>query len=177
VKYIRRFIGFIATRILWFTIIVSVLACAFYMCMNTANVYIVLTDGMEKRVDVILTREDAEELNNYFHADFLSQDPALRGAFDGTSVYDAYKITDYEYSLTIERLWAWPWDEYATATVVEQVHSISGKVYSSRVGDVSEEIPSWRGGRYELTLSRVEGRWKVRGIRQTAIFAEAEATQ
>ena len=76
-KYIRRLVWFIASRLLIFTICVSVLLCAFYMCMNTANVYIVLNDGLEKRVDVILTREDAPELNNYFHGDFLSADPAL----------------------------------------------------------------------------------------------------
>lgn len=55
----------------------SILLCTFYMCMNTANVYIVLSDGLAKRVEVILTREDAPELNNYFHSDFLSADPAL----------------------------------------------------------------------------------------------------
>ena len=78
-KYIRRLVWFIASRLLIFTICVSVLLCAFYMCMNTANVYIVLSDGLEKRVDVILTREDAPELNNYFHGDFLSADPGADG--------------------------------------------------------------------------------------------------
>ena len=45
-KYIRRLVWFIASRLLIFTICVSVLLCAFYMCMNTANVYIVLNDGL-----------------------------------------------------------------------------------------------------------------------------------
>ena len=105
-----RLVWFIASRLLIFTICVSVLLCAFYMCMNTANVYIVLNDGLEKRVEVILTREDAPELNNYFHGDFLGADPALTAAFDGSSPYVNYNITGFEHELTIESLWAWPWD-------------------------------------------------------------------
>ena len=57
-------------------------------------------------MDVILTREDAPELNNYFHGDFLSADPALTAAFDGSSPYVNYNITGFEHELTIESLWA-----------------------------------------------------------------------
>ena len=115
-----RLVWFIASRLLIFTICVSVLLCAFYMCMNTANVYIVLSDGLEKRVDVILTREDAPELNNYFHGDFLSADPAPDGGRSTAArPYVNYNITGFEHELTIESLWAWPWDSYATCTVVE----------------------------------------------------------
>ena len=73
-----------------------------------------LNDGLEKRVEVILTREDAPELNNYFHGDFLGADPALTAAFDGQFALCDYNITGFEHELTIESLWAWPWDSYAT---------------------------------------------------------------
>ena len=108
--HLRRLVWFIAFGLILICTLGGMLVCGFYMCLNTANIYVILTDGLEKRADVILTQEDAESLNFYFHADFLSTDPALEGAFDGSSVYDDYTITDFEYDLTIERLWAWPWD-------------------------------------------------------------------
>lgn len=175
-KYLRRFVGFIASKVFVLTLCISVLACAFYMAMNTANVYIVLNDGLEKRVEVILTREDAPELNNYFHADFLNADPVLKSAYDGSSPYQNYNITDFEHSLEIESLWAWPWDTYATCTVIERVPSITGTVLSSKKNEVSSEIPAWSGGRYDITLVKTGGKWKIIGMNQTSIIVEPTAT-
>jgi len=176
VKYVRRLVWFIASRLLMFTIAVSVLLCAFFMCMNTANVYIVLSDGLQKRVDVILTREDAPELNNYFHPDFLSADPALIAAFGKDSPYVDYSITGFEHKLEIESLWAWPWDNYATCRVLERVPTITGKVLSSRKNEVEANIPPWQGGRYEVVLVKTSGKWKIIGMRQTSIIVEATPT-
>lgn len=168
--YIRRLIWFIASRLIILCILAGMLVCGFFMCLNISNIYIILDEGLEKRVEVILTREEAEELNKYFHYDFLNADPALAGAFDGSSVYGNYIISDYEYEMKIERLWAWPWDQYATCTVTEQVHDIAGKVIPSRAADVPAEIPAWQGGRYNLTLVKENGLWKVIGMQQTAII-------
>ena len=171
--YIRRFIWFVARWLIGMTVAIGILICAFYMCLNTSNIYIVVKDGMETRVDVILTRENAENLNNYFHPNFLGADPALGGAFNGTSAYSDYAISGYDYDLSIESLWAWPWNVYATCTVVERVGSITGKV-SSKNSEVSSKIPPWQGGRYELTLGRSDGKWKIMGMKQTATVLEAE---
>ena len=173
--YLRRLVWFIATKLIWICIIGGMLVCGFYMCLNTANIYVILTDGLEKRADVILTHEDAEKLNFYFHADFLNSDTALQGAFNGSSVFGAYNITDYDYVLTVESLWAWPWDTTATCTVTERVPSITGTVLSSRRGEVDEKLPAWQGGRYDLTLTRSSGKWKITGIKQTGIYIEPEA--
>ena len=81
--YVRRLIWFIASRMLLVCVLVGMLVCGFFMAMNGANIYVVLNEGMEKRVDVILTRQQAEELNKYFHADFLIADEALEGALNG----------------------------------------------------------------------------------------------
>ena len=175
-KYIRRFVWFVASRLLMFTLAIAVFLCAFYMAMNTANVYIVLDDGLEKRVEVILTREDATELNNYFHADFLAADPALNGAFSQNSPYIDYSITGFEHKLDIESLWAWPWDTYATCKVVERVPSITGKALASRRSQVDPNVPAWDGGRYDITLVKDSGKWKVIGMRQTSIIVEATPT-
>lgn len=173
-QYLRRFVWFVATRLIILCILVGMLVCGFFMCLNMANIYIILDEGLEKRVEVILTREDAEELNKYFHYEFLNVDPALAGAFDGTSAYDDYTISDFEYEMKIEKLWAWPWDEYATCTVTEKVPSITGKVISSRAGEVGSDVPDWVGGRYNLTLIKDNGYWKVIGMQQTAILMAEE---
>ena len=175
--YFRRLVWFIAKKLVLICIILGVLACGFYMAMNISNIYVVISDGMEKRVDVILTRQQAEELNKYFAAEFLLADPALEGSLDGTSAYADYNITGFEYDLKIEKLWAWPWDNYANCTVVERVPSISGNVILSRRNEVSSRIPKWQGGRYELTLAKTAGQWKVVGMQQVTILVEADETE
>ena len=174
--YLRRLVWFIASRLVLVCVLCGMLVCGFYMCLNTANIFVILNDGLEKRAEVILTRQEAEKLNFYFHADFLSTDPALEGAFDGSSVYDDYTITDFEYELKIENLWAWPWDSYATCTVVERIPSITGSVISSRKSEASPTVPGWQGGRYDLTLVKDDGAWKIIGMQQTTVLMEAAST-
>jgi len=174
VLYFRRLVWFIASRLIILCVLLGMLVCGFYMAMNIANIYVVLNDGLEKRVDVILTRQQAEELNKYFHADFLLADPALEGALNGSSAYVDYNITGFDYSLTIEKLWAWPWDNFANCTVVERVPSISGSVISSRRSEVSSRIPKWQGGRYDITLAKAGGQWKIVGMQQVTILVEAD---
>ncbi len=170
--YFRRLVWFIATRLVILCVILGMLLCGFFMALNMANVYVVLDEGMEKRAEVILTREDAEELNKYFHYDFLNNDTALAGAFDGTSAYTDYVVTDFDYSLTIEKLWCWPWENYATCTVVERIPDITATVVSSRKNEVSSTVPKWQGGRYNITLVNENGKWKIIGMQQTTILAD-----
>lgn len=176
-KYVRRLMWFIASRLLIVTLLASVLVCAFYMCMNSANIYVVVSDGLDKRVEVVLTREDSAELSSYFHSDFLKADPVLNLAFTDSSPYVNYDISDYEHSLSIEALWAWPWDTTATCRIVERVPSITGTVLSSKKNEASEKVPSWQGGRYDLTLVNVNGQWKISGMKQLAAFVEDQAEE
>ena len=60
--YFRRLIWFIAGRMLLICALVGMLVCGFFMCLNMANIYVILDEGLEKRVEVILTREEAEEM-------------------------------------------------------------------------------------------------------------------
>ena len=128
---------------------------------------------------VILTREDAPELNNYFHGDFLSADPALTAAFDGSSPYVNYNITGFEHELTIESLWAWPWDSYATCTVVERVPSITGTVISSMRNEVSPHGADVAGTKVQYHADeerrQVEDRGHAGGGRHHRGHADAHA--
>ena len=172
--YFRRFVWFIAKYMILICVLAGMLVCGFFMAMNVSNIYVVLNDGMQKRVDVIMTRQQAEELNKYFHADFLIQDNVLESALNGESVYTNSNITGFDYKLTIEKLWAWPWDSYANCTVVERVPSISGSVISSRRTRSNQSIPKWQGGRYDITLVKTGGQWKIVGMQQKTILVEAD---
>ena len=171
--HLRRLVWYIVTRLLLVCILCGMLVCGFYMCLNTANIYVILNDGLERRAQVILTREDAETLNFYFHASFLSTDPALEGPFDGTSMYSNYAISDFDYDLKIEKLWAWPWDNFAACTVVERVPSITGSVIAGRRGENLPDSPTWQGGRYDIMLIKENGEWKIIGMQQTTVLMEA----
>ena len=45
-KYLRRFLFFITSRMFWVTLLSAVFVISFYLAMNAANIYIVITDGL-----------------------------------------------------------------------------------------------------------------------------------
>ena len=165
-----------------FTIIAALLILAFYLAMNTANIYLLLNDGMTARTAAILTRENADELKNYFTNDFLLSDETLNIGLSSASPYIDYNISDFKYRLSLEWVWAWPWENSATATIVERVPRITGKAVESRQslvksGALSATPPSWYGGRYTVRLVRQDGRWKIDQLTQTQLIIEdAEPT-
>ena len=178
-KYIHRFFSFVAIRLVMFSVIAALLILAFYLAMNTANIYLLLNDGMTARTSVILTRENADELKNFFTNDFLLSDETLNIGLSSASPYIDYTITDFKYKLSLEWVWAWPWENSATATIVERVPKIAGEVVSGKrslvsSGALSATPPSWYGGRYTVRLVRQEGRWKIDQLTQTQLIIEEE---
>ena len=173
--YMRRLVWHIASRLIILFVLVGILACGFFMCLNLANVYVVVTDGMEQRAAVILEKEGTEELSKFFTAEFIASDPALAAVFDGTGIYNYYDITSYSYKLSVEKIWSWPWDDYATMTVVERIPNLVGKVLSGYSAQVSSSTaPAYEGGRYVITLKKSEdGQWLIAGMRQTEKILEA----
>ncbi|MBR2570580.1 MAG: hypothetical protein IKE30_00405 [Clostridia bacterium] len=177
-KYVRRFLWFTASRLLIFSLIVSVLILGFYVSMYGANIYILLSDGMAARTHTILTREDAEDLINYFRADTLESDETLAVALSSDSPYIYYNITDYECHVGLEWVWCWPWEDTAQAVISYRVTDIHGSVVAGkqqlvRQGQLTASPPDWvNSGRYSVTLYRVDGRWKIAGLIQTQVFSE-----
>ena len=181
-KYLRRLLWFIASRMIMFSVIISLLILTFYLAMNTANIYILLDDGMKLRTSVILTREDANELRNFFTDDYLNQDQVLNvGLSLDSSPYADYNITDYNHILSLEWMWSWPWEDRAQATIVERVTNITGTVLAEREsrlknGLISSTPPIWNGGRYQVTLIRQNGQWKIARCDQTKVILESVPT-
>lgn len=176
-KYIRRLMWFIATRLVMLSVIVGLITIVFYLAMNTANIYLLLSDGMKMRAEVILTREDAHELKSFFTDDFLHTDETLEIGLSDQSPYVDYNIDSFNYEMSMEWMWAWPWDNTATATIVEKVPRIVGSVKSGRgslvsSGALSSTPPQWYGGRYTVTLKRINGQWKIDNLHQTQLIIQ-----
>ena len=176
-KYLRRFLGFLASRLVVITLVVALLVMIFYTCVNYANIYILLSDGMKARAEVVLTREDAKRLNDYFRAEFLEQDDTLNVAFSENSPYMDYDITEFDHLLKVESIRSWPWEDTAQAVILERVPKITGSAIASKKtlvtdGQMSATPPGWQGGTYSVTLYRLNGQWKIAGLQQTQVFVE-----
>ncbi len=169
-SYLRRFLWFVLKRLLGFTMVFGALIIAFYIAMNTANITILLKDGMALRTQVIMMSKEEDDLTKYFQQEFVHVDPALTTALAGQSVYTNYSITGIDHRISLEWMWCWPWDDVAHADFVESVPKIDGRVKSSlrteaeKAGAVSP--PAWETARYRATLVREGGRWKIASIKK-----------
>ena len=65
-KYLRRLIWHIASRLLIITVVLGMMVISFYYAMNMSNMYVVLKDGMARRAQVVMMQEDVSELNKFF---------------------------------------------------------------------------------------------------------------
>ena len=167
-RYLRRYLWFIVMRLFWAVVISGALIVSFYLAMNTANIYVLLQDGLDARAGVVLVRKEPSELTKFFGTDFLHGDQLLRVGMSEGSPYAHYDIRAYEHKMILEWVWSWPWDTVARATVVEDVPRIDGKVKAARRDEIiaakGEEWvnpPPWVKARYDISLARVNGQWKI----------------
>ena len=59
-RILKRFLGFIASRMFFLTVITALLIMAFYLAMNTANIWVLIDGGLNARAGVVLMGEDAK---------------------------------------------------------------------------------------------------------------------
>lgn len=174
-KYLRRMMSFLAARLIIFTLCVALIVCAFYMAYNMGNAFMLIDEGMEKRVSVVLTREHATDLNDYFTAGFLEADPVLAYAFSDMSPYIAYNITGFEHDVEISDLRAWPWSDEVLCTVTEHVSSITGTVKANYVVETGSKPATWSDGRYRLMLKKQSnGQWKIAAMQQDPSYHDVK---
>ncbi len=175
-KYLRRFMFFIAQKLVIITLCASLIIYAFYLAYNLGNAYILVSEGMEKRVDVCLTREDYQALNNYFSAGFLSADPVLAAAWTEASPYFFYDISSYEYDISISRLRWSPRSSTVTCVATERVTGIGGKVKAEFASQAAPDIVPWKSTRYTVTLHKQSsGKWLITGLSQDVNYKDTES--
>lgn len=170
-KYLRRLIWYIATRLLVFTLIAGLMVTVFYYAMNLANIQVVLKDGMARRAQVIMMDEDAGELTKYFQTAFLERDAALIAAQQGQSPYEDYTIRGIDHRLEMSFVWMWPWDDTVRVDITERITGIDGRIKGSKAeeaiaqrGESAVYPPSWPSARYRAVLVKENGQWFIRSL-------------
>jgi hypothetical protein len=170
-RKLRRFIWYLAGRLLLITVLLGLFTVTFYYAMNASNIYIVLKDGMAKRAQVIMMGESPSELTKFFQGSYLQRDENLLLAIDGRSPYSYYTIRGIDHRLEMTWMWCWPWDDTASADFVESVPKIDGRIKSSLRAEAEANDPSsvyppaWSTSRYRATLVRENGRWKIASLK------------
>ena len=81
------------------------LIISFYLAMNTANIWVLIDDGLDARAGVVLMGEDADKLTSYFKPEFIAQDPVLQVGLSDTSPYRDYEIRGYDHRVKMVSVW------------------------------------------------------------------------
>lgn len=168
-KYLRRLIWYITSRLFIICCVLGLMMTAFYFTMNATNIYIILKDGMAKRAQVIMMGEDDASLGNYFAATYLARDGELIDALNGNSVYQSYyTIKGIDHRLSLSWVWCWPWEDSARAVITESVPAIDGKAKASAREALSTlglpTDPKWNAAEYSVILARENGQWHIKNI-------------
>lgn len=168
-KYLRRLIWYVSSRLLVLCSVLGLMTMAFYFSMNATNIYIILKDGMAKRAQVVMMGAE-EDLTKYFSPACLERDAQLNEARSGQSAYqNYYNITGFDHRISMDWFWCWPWEDTAQATITERIPAIDGKLKASAreaaatVG-VSASAPKWQTTQYTVLLSRENGQWHIRNL-------------
>ncbi len=170
-RILRRLLSFVASRLFLVTVVFALLVISFYLAMNTANIWVLIDDGLSARAGVVLMGEDAMTLTSYFKQEFINQDPVLQVGLSDASPYRDYDIRGFDHRVKMVSVWSWPWETVARAEVIESIPAIDGTIKSSRreaaLAEGGEERlvpPKWDTTRYRVTLTRTAGRWQITNL-------------
>ena len=171
-KYLRRGLWYIASRLLLLCFLLGVAITVFYYSMNLSNIQVVLKDGMAARAKVIMGIEnDPAVLNRYFHTTYVSTDETLSAAMNGNSEYTDYNVRGIDHRLSMGFLWTWPWDSSARLNIRESIPRIDGRVKGTRADEVIAKNgagavypPEWADAQYRVALVKENGQWKIRSL-------------
>ena len=171
-KYLRRGVWYVASRLFVFCLVVGIAITVFYYAMNLSNIQVILKDGMAARAKYIMGIEtDETVLNRYFQAAYLSTDEELTAAMNGKSAYADYNVRGIDHRLTMGFLWTWPWDNSARLTITEKIPRIDGRAKGTRAEELIAKNgagavypPDWPEVQYRANLIRENGQWKIRAL-------------
>jgi len=162
-KYALRMLWYIVKLALVVLLMVGVLVVAFFTAMDSANVYIITSSGLEARAAVQLGIDAADELNSFYSAAFLFDSENYTN-----SAYDGCVIRDYKYDLKITSLWCQPWSGTATVSVVEDVPQIDGDMITDEKDEdgntITLDAPQWQRMSYTVKLVKSDSRWVINEI-------------
>ena len=163
--YLGRFFWFLIQNLFIIGMIMILVVTAFFIAVNIANIFVVMNDGLERRASVILMKEDASELAKFFTNGFLDSDELLKN-----NQYTNYIIRNFNHKVSVEWLWAWPWENKGVATVTEKVLNIDGEIPNEKKSvnpnTVGKKVlpPNWENAKYHIELIKIGNSWKINKI-------------
>ncbi len=171
-KYLRRMVWFFANRLLVVCLLLGLIMTVFYYAMNLSNIQIVLKDGMANRAKYVMGMENSrKELEKYFMAVCLENDPDVLQTDNGNSPYRDYNVRGIDHRLEMGFLWVWPWDNSVRLSISERVPRIDGRIKGSKADEAIAQSgaealypPAWPDGSYRVLLTRENGQWKIKTL-------------
>ena len=150
----------IAKRSIWYVLrtliitaaIVALCLGVFIEGLHISNLYILVTEGMEKRTEAILkygqTGVDID-LTPYFSEEYLNNDHEL-----DSGKYAGFTVASYDYRIDVKAVSVLPWSKRANMTVDARLAAINA----------AAELPEWEAGRYQVVFKREGSRWYINSI-------------
>ena len=171
-KYLRRSIWYLASRLLVICLIFGLVITVFYYAMNLTNIQVIVKDGMAARAKYVMgINTDREVLNKFFTSP--ENDGAITATEQGLSPYVNYNIRGIDHRLDIEFFWLWPWNTTTRVTITEAIPRIDGRVKGLKADEVVAQYgasavypPEWQESRYQVYLKRENGQWKITTLTQ-----------
>jgi hypothetical protein len=161
-KYSLRFVWYVLRIVIIAASAFAILVVAFFMAMDSANVYVVVTDGMKAKATAVLMPGQEADLAKFFSDGYLKKNPE-----QDRSRYADFVIKDFDYKISVDSLWCNPWKNTATVTVVESIPSIAsgGLVAASDDSDKpNAEPPPWPRAKYKILCIREDDVWRIDSV-------------
>ena len=144
-----RLMGYLAAKLTMLVVIGVCITLAAFTAYDVANIYVVLQDGMNERAAVVLKQGDPSVLDKFFTLRYLNSDPLFQ-----TEQYQDYIIRDYDYILSIKRIWVWPWQDRTLVTVEEYIPESSFRF--SITDELRARLEAQRDAEWDAELARRE---------------------
>ena len=102
-RSLRRFVWFIASRLLIVLLVLGILTITLYYAMNATGIYVIIKDGMAKRAQVIMMNEPTSSLESYFSQNWIARDDGVQDAVNGNGPYRNCSITGFDHRISLSR--------------------------------------------------------------------------
>lgn len=167
-----KFLWFAAKKLAAGLVIVFLLISAGFIGYDSANVYVMVHDGMTQRMSVITEKTaDATILTKYFTPDCIATDSMISGSV----VPDGVNVQDYSYQSRIKKLWVWPWKSRTKITVRDEVSRLT--LAPAEEGGTVPQTLDLGSGELRISLVKQNGRWYINGIERLTTQAQLDAEE
>ena len=154
---IRRVIWYALRTVLIASAILALCYGVFTEAMYISNIYIVTTEGMSMRAEAVLRSASVSDLRQFFTEEQISRDVLLyRGD------YHDFTVESYDYRYEIKGFRVYPWKTVGTVTYIERIPVINATPNTE--SDSGAVAPAWTSVRYEIQLTKIEGRWLISAL-------------